>query len=178
MAFHRVEARVIRLIIDGYNLLHAVGILSVRPGKKHLEMARKTLLQRLGNSLRADVRANTTIVFDAGPDAPRGLPAIQKYSGMEIRFARDHKNADEQIMELIVQESAPKSLHVVSGDREIQELARRRRATAWDSETWYDSLSHFAPPDPDPEERNAAEPREPQQSEEQIQSWLRTFGGG
>lgn len=125
------------LIIDGYNLLNAVGIPSEEGSQGNLERARGALLNFLAKSLPRDQRKRTTVVFDAGQDAPRGLPCIVSNRDMTIHFASHYDDADTLIEELILADSAPRSLTVVSSDHRIQRAAHRRRARGVDSDHWY-----------------------------------------
>lgn len=127
------------LLIDGYNLLHAAGLLGNRPGPGGLEKARLALLNQLAASLEPGDIARTTVVFDA-KQAPRGVPREMTHKGIHVRFAAAHAEADELLEELIRADSAPKRLTVVSGDHRVQTAARRRRATAIGSEEWWDQL--------------------------------------
>lgn len=127
------------LLIDGYNLLYATGMLGKRPGPGGLEKARLALLNQLAASLDAGDLSRTTVVFDA-KQAPRGAPQAMTHKGIHVRFAAAHAEADELIEELIRADSAPKRLTVVSSDHRLQTAARRRRATAIGSEEWWDKL--------------------------------------
>lgn len=125
------------LIIDGYNLLNAVGIHAPQHGPQNLEGARGALLQFLAATLSTEERQRTAVVFDAGPEAPRGLPRMTVDREMTIHFAAQYDDADTLIEELIRSDSAPRNLTVVSSDHRIQRAARRRKAEAIDSEVWY-----------------------------------------
>ena len=123
------------IMIDGYNLLHASGVLPSRAGPATLERARAALLGFLANALAGHERKATVIVFDAAA-APPGLPDQYLHQGMTVRFARGYVNADQLIAELVREHSAPKRLTVVSSDHQVQRAARRRKAKAVDSEDW------------------------------------------
>ncbi len=125
------------LLIDGYNLLHVTGIIGRGVGPGSLERSRSALLNFLAESLEADDVKKTTVVFDAGEGAPRDLPRRLKHRGLTVHFASRYADADSLIEELIVADSAPRKLVVVSSDHRIQRAARRRRATAVDSDRWY-----------------------------------------
>jgi predicted RNA-binding protein with PIN domain len=124
------------LIIDAYNLLHASGILGKGVGPGGLERSRNALLNFLANSLNDEEIRRTTVVFDAA-NAPPGLPRTTTHEGMTVRYASEYEDADSLIEELILQDSAPKSLTVVSSDHRIQRAASRRKAKAVDSDRWY-----------------------------------------
>jgi hypothetical protein len=127
----------VSLIIDGYNLIYAAGIVSGGDGPASLAQSRAALLGFLAESIEPNLLPRTTVVFDAGPDAPAGLPKQWDFHGMTIRFAAGYENADALIEELIQAASAPRHLTVVSSDHRLQRAARRRRATSIDSDRWY-----------------------------------------
>jgi len=112
-------------VIDGYNLLHAIGAMKSRKGPSGLEQARERLLGILKGSF-ADDAAAVTVVFDAA-QAPADVPQQTSHRGIHIRFARGQE-ADDVIETLIEQHSSPKKLTVVSDDHRLRRAARRRRA--------------------------------------------------
>src|SRR5258708_33923497 len=69
----------VRYLIDGYNLLHAMGVLTGRVGPHGLEKARLALLGRL-LALHADDPSRVTGVFDAA-NPPPGAEREQDYKG-------------------------------------------------------------------------------------------------
>jgi len=127
------------LLIDGYNLLHASGILGRGRGRGSLERSREALLNVLAESLPAREVSRTVVVFDAH-DPPWGLSRQADHRGLTIYFASRHADADTMIEELIKAHSAPRKLVVVSSDHRIQRAAKRRRATAIDSDRWFGEL--------------------------------------
>jgi len=159
------------LIIDGYNLLHAVGIHAPRRGPPNLEGARGALLQFLAATLSAEDRQRTTVVFDAGPEAPRGLPRRIVDQEMTIHFSSGYENADALIEELILACSSPRSLTVVSSDHRIQRAAKKRRAEAIDSEAWYARVCQNKIEKINPA---ADKPRTPETPDE-VERWLEKF---
>ena len=115
----------VRYLIDGYNLLHAMGLLGAAKGAPNaLAAARLDLLDRL-HALFGDASAQLTVVFDARRVPRRGLPELE-YGGIHVRFAQ-RQEADDLIETLVQNEPSPKSLTVVSDDHRIQVAARRRR---------------------------------------------------
>jgi predicted RNA-binding protein with PIN domain len=127
------------LLIDGYNLLHVSGVFGRGTALTELHRSREALLAILAASLEPAERTRTTIVFDAA-GAPPGLPQEFSYEGINVQFARDPGNADELLEKLIEAHDAPRKLVVVSGDHRVQRAARRRRATAIDSDLWWADL--------------------------------------
>jgi uncharacterized protein len=163
------------LLIDGYNLLNATGIVGRGAGTPSLGQSRLALLNFLAASVDPREAAHTTVVFDAH-QAPPGLPRVVRHGRLVVRFAAKHETADELIEELIHADSAPRRLVVVSSDHEIQRAARRRRAKAVDSESWYSELIRARRRR---EEAAADAPPRPAVPllEEDVDYWLRQFGG-
>ncbi len=128
-----------RLIIDGYNLIHAAGILGHGVGPGGLERARKALLNCLVESLEPGIASQTIVVFDAAA-APFLAASQYKHGALQVQFARGDGDADRVIEELIRAESAPRRLTVVSSDHRLHRAARRRRAQAIDSDRWFAQL--------------------------------------
>jgi predicted RNA-binding protein with PIN domain len=112
-------------LIDGYNLLFAMGVLPSRAGPHGLEKARLGLLGLLRGAYGEEA-GQVTVIFDAA-QAPPGLAPEQDTQGVHVRFAVGEKEADDVIEELIQHAAAPKHLTVVSDDHRIQQAARRRR---------------------------------------------------
>jgi predicted RNA-binding protein with PIN domain len=124
------------LLIDGYNLLHASGIVGRGSGPGGLARSRQALLEFLAAVLPEVELHRTTVVFDA-KDARKRLPKVEKHRGMTVRYSAGYEEADALIEELIQADSAPRSLVVVTSDHRIQQAARRRRAKPIDSSQWY-----------------------------------------
>src|SRR5438874_4475058 len=95
-------------LIDGYNLLHALGILRGRTGPHGLEKARLGLLGLLHGAL-GDRAAEASVVFDAA-GAPPGAPAEMDFHGIHVLFAVREEQADDLIEALIQRDSDPRRL--------------------------------------------------------------------
>ena len=161
------------LIIDGYNLLHVTGVFGGKFADGTLESARVALLDMLADSLEPRDRAQATVVFDAA-DAPPGLPRSAKHRGIRVYFAADHADADSMIEELIEKENAPQRLSVVSSDHRLHRAARRRRATAVDSDVWYADLMRRRGERGTTTDASAKPQGKP--SDAEVQFWLKEFG--
>lgn len=120
-------------IIDGYNLMHAVGYARERYGQGGLERSRNRLLRFLINRLDLKERRRTTIVFDARTVPFEGVRE-QTIEQMTVLFNQAGSDADTLIEELILEHSAPKQLEVISGDRRLQKAIKRRKGIAVESE--------------------------------------------
>jgi predicted RNA-binding protein with PIN domain len=146
-------------LIDGYNLLHASGVFGA-VGRTSLESSREALLDWLGEVLSDSQRQRTVIVFDAR-DAPPGLPRSATKHGLQIRFAPRGSEADDLLEELIGSHSSPRALTVVSSDHRLHRAARRRRATAVDSDRWVAQIRRNRLDDePEPERHAELDPEE------------------
>jgi uncharacterized protein len=162
------------LLIDGYNLLNATGIVG-RGGPSSLGRSRLAFLNFLAASIDPRELAHTTVVFDAH-DAPWGAPRTVQHRGLTVHFAVRYEDADSLIEELIRRESAPRRLTVVSGDHRLQRAARRRRAAAVDSDAWYDEVVRAR------RQRGEAKSEPPDRPpvpllQEDVDYWMRQFGG-
>src|SRR5262249_8464514 len=89
-------------------------------------------------------------------------------------FSQAPDDADLLIEQLIAANSAPRRLTVVSSDHRLHRAARRRRATAVDSDKWYAEVLR--------KRIDRARRKTPQgkpegsPSEGEVRFWLRQFG--
>ena len=156
-------------LLDGYNLLHALGFATRNMAGKGLERARLKMLDWLGER-HGESASSVRVVFDA-LHATRGDQTRQTYRGIKVEFAFKEL-ADDRIEELILAERRPRSLHVVSNDTRIRDFSRRRGCVAWSSDEYVDWLirgqraaASSAPP---PEKSEEA-------SDEEMAAWLAAF---
>lgn len=156
-----------RYLIDGYNLLHALGLLHGRTGRHALENARLALLDRLSDDADA---VTMTVVFDAA-GAPRDAVVEEDYRGIHIYYARD-SSADDVIETLIQSEAAPSQLTIVSDDHRIQQAGRRRRCPVLGC---LDYLEQRQRPRPSKPAGPATSLKPEGVSGEEVQHWLREF---
>ena len=80
-----------------------------------------------------------------------------------------------RIQQLIREDSAPRQLVVVTGDQQIQRVARRRRATVVDSEQWRADLLSRRRTQRSTSSARAEKPQDPM-SDLKVESWLEFFG--
>jgi predicted RNA-binding protein with PIN domain len=158
-------------VIDGYNLLHAMGLLRGRVGPRGLEKARLGLLGLL-RSVYGDESSAVTVVFDAA-HAPPNMREQAEYQGIHVRFAVQQEQADDLIEELIRRDSAPRQLTIVSDDHRIQRAARRRHCTVSGCAQYLEWLEQRR------RERRResfqADPKPEHLSEEETRHWLHEF---
>ncbi len=154
-------------LIDGYNLLYAIGLASRNLPAKGLERARTQLLDWLADQL-ADRDDRLRIVFDA----QKGPAPSSEYShrGVRVRFAF-RQTADELIEELIRDELHPKRVTVVSNDGQVQESARHRECFVLTCQEFVDWLIAK----PAPAARAPGESAEVSATPEEMAAWLEAF---
>lgn len=164
------------LLIDGYNLMHAAGLMKSQFGPGGFERARRALIGVLAGSL-GDAAAQTTVVFDAPaqppPDHPETAPAPTH--GIRVEFASGSEAADARIEQLIRSDSAPKQLTVVSSDSRIRAAARRRGARAISSQSFWDRLVQRRTPTRTQSAQPEEKPRGRASNERDF--WMREFEG-
>jgi predicted RNA-binding protein with PIN domain len=156
-------------VIDGYNLIHALGMISKQVEPGGLEASRRRLLDFLAGAFGADAD-RVTIVFDAR-QSPRGVSRRHSHLGLHVHFAPKDQSADDWIEEVIDNEMRPHSLVVVSNDLRLQSAAKRRGAKAWSHDALLDFLEKR-------EKRKAAPQRDERSgnlSPEELRRWVQEF---
>lgn len=153
-------------LIDGNNLLHAAH--AHMPGPP---VGRQRLCELLGR-WRVRNAVELTVVFD-GPRPRPTLEQQMRAAGITIVFSAP-RSADEIIEDMIEQARMPGQIHVVTGDRAIQSVARRRRCPCVESADFARELVVPTAPTegeqvPPPPEKPDAMPRE------EADEWLRRF---
>ena len=108
-----------RIVVDGYNLIHAMPELA-RLVNSDLERARDGLVAKLA-VYRSGRGVRVTVVFD-GRGA--GVPQTRPPGGIEVVFSRTPQNADAKIKNMLALEKSPKSWTVVTSDSSIVLYAR------------------------------------------------------
>jgi predicted RNA-binding protein with PIN domain len=160
----------VRYLIDGYNLLHAIGLLHGRAGPHALQKARLALLGRLCGTHGTAV-TSVTVVFDAS-GAPPGAVPEEDYQGLRVRYSLQGE-ADDLIEDLIRREPSPRQLTVISDDHRIQQAARRRGCPALGCMAYLDEMERPRRPRPTPPAEPPAKPDGV--SREEAELWRREF---
>jgi predicted RNA-binding protein with PIN domain len=155
-------------LIDGYNLLHAVGLAGRTPPGT-LDRARTRLLDWLADAAR-DRNAVLRVVFDAAATSRRSTE--EDHRGVRVLFATG-RTADELIEELVNADPRPDRLTVVSNDAQVQEAARRRGCGVRTCQGFTDWLigENGAPTTPAPETEKPA----PDATPDEMAAWLAAF---
>jgi predicted RNA-binding protein with PIN domain len=165
-----------RTLIDGYNLMYALGLLGKRLGPDGFRRVRTRFLNNLAAALGAVEAHQTTVVFDAR-EPPGHLPSESTHKGMTIVFAVDDEDADARIEQLIAAHSSPKALTVVSSDHRIRQAATRRKARALTADAFWQGLeTSKRKSTPLPRPTAEEEARLHGLSPEEAAGWLEVFG--
>ena len=155
-------------LVDGYNLLHALGLAERSPGRGVWQRAGTRLLDWLADGHAGKPEADVLVVFDAQAAPGRGSEAAHR--GVRVVFARGG-TADDWIEEMVGRERVPARLTVVSNDNRIALAARRRGCPAWSCQEYTDYLLVPTRPRPEP----AAGDEKPTAVGD-ADEWLRIFG--
>lgn len=113
-----------------------------------------------------------SIIFDG--IGPRDKSVFNNLFNLEVVFSGANREADDVIEKLILQNTAPKNLSVVSSDRRIKTAAEKRKANAVDCvEFWLNMLKEL--------DRRTKRPTEPKEklfglTDAETEYWLREFG--
>lgn len=122
-------------LIDGYNLLHAVGWAPPRSKGRSLEGARRKLLDWLAEAAGRHPGVTLRVVFDSHRDTSD--LANWTHHGVRVQFARGG-TADDAIEDALDAAPNPRDITVVSNDTRLHEAARRTESSAWGSQRFLD----------------------------------------
>jgi predicted RNA-binding protein with PIN domain len=161
----------VRYVIDGYNLMHALGLMLPRFGPDGLRRARTRFLDELARALGPFESAGCTVVFDAR-EPPDHLPGTLRHKALSVVFAVDEADADERIERLIAKDPAPRSLSVVSSDHRLRRAAARRGARHLSADEFAGRMR--SPRRPAPAEKPSPPPPRPVGT---TREWEEAFGG-
>jgi predicted RNA-binding protein with PIN domain len=156
-----------KLLIDGYNLLYKDGVLK-NLAERSLEAAREELLASIAAYRAGDVEI--VVVFDG-----QGASDHRKASarpGIQVRFSRPPKTADQVILEIVEREAKKSSLTVVTSDKKDIGRVARAEGVRWiSSETFLRRLGRTG-------SKAARRPQEkpPATTPAEVEYWLKRFG--
>jgi predicted RNA-binding protein with PIN domain len=131
------------ILIDGYNVLFALGMIPATVQAGDLQKARLSLLNMLADGLGEESK-RCIVVFDA-TRAPARKGGDTVYRGIDVRFTKRREEADDLIVWLIKQCSAPKQLTVISSDHRLVEATTRRKATSIKADRFLEWLEQRKP---------------------------------
>jgi predicted RNA-binding protein with PIN domain len=164
----------VRWLIDGYNVLHAAGLLGPKLSRDGFRRARRRFLDEVATMLPAGRDDDVTVVFDASVP-PGDFPLSSSYRGVRVVFALGDEDADSRIEYLIGHDSSPKTLTVVSSDRRIRQAASRRRSRPLTADEFWDLKDHLRPAVPASEDTGPPEDRDGPPDAGEAAFWLATF---
>ncbi len=151
------------MLVDGNNVMFALADRGVDAGRAMLSV----LLGRYADENGLDV----TVVFDGG--APRGGEAKRLADPRISAYYSGGRTADDVLADLIGAYSAPRNLTVVSSDRAVKRVAKRRRCKTTDAASFAEELT--APPRRPPKSIEPTAKRDGL-AKGQLDKWLAEFG--
>jgi predicted RNA-binding protein with PIN domain len=147
-------------LIDGNNLLGSWG------GPRAGDDRRAEVVRRVARFCRArNVRA--TLVFDGHP--LRADMAAQEMGPLSLRVPPPGQDADSVIREIVERSPRPNEIIVVTSDKALYSYLKTLGAEVLRAHEW-NALERRLP------EGRGAPPEKPE-SEEDVEGWLRKFGG-
>lgn len=164
----------LRYLIDGYNLMHALGVMLPRFGPTGLRRARTRFLNDLADTLGPFESSGCTVVFDAR-EPPNHLARETHHKSIAVVFAVDEADADERIEQLIRGDGTPKTLSVVSSDHRLRRAAGRKGARPISSDEFADRMRSPRKAKPPPPPARPIAPTATQAAD--AREWQAVFGG-
>lgn len=132
----------VNFIIDGYNLLYAIGLASPRTQGAAFRAARKQLLAWLDQHLY-NRQVSVHVVFDSMKLVEQKSTSTQ--GNIEIHYAYN-ETADDHIERVLSRRGIRgEQLIVISNDQRLHEAARRKGHRAWSTERFLDWLQTSDP---------------------------------
>lgn len=174
----------IRILIDGYNLMFASNLIGRGRGPGWLGKARERMLRFISQNIDPKIVPYVVVVFDAKDgkkyetsETGSNVQASQSF-GLQVEFAVEEPEADDLIEKLISQHSSAKNLIVVSSDQRVRRKAIARRATALSSDEFLTLLEQGRHPfQAQTQSQTLAddEPDEHTMSPREVEEWMREF---
>lgn len=159
-------------LIDGYNLMHAIGLLRQGLPVGQLQRARTRFLEWLAVAA-AGRAAIVRVVFDG--TSARSASREMDHQWIRVRFSY-RRTADDEIEELLASDPHPEQITVVSNDTRVREAGRRRGACALACEAFVDwTLERKQKPDDGFGQVPDAEKPEVAASDGEMAAWLAAF---
>ena len=158
-------------LIDGYNLMHAAGLVGRNTPAAQFEGARTRFLDWLADGAKGR-DAVLRVVFDA-LHAP--VPSLETvHRGVRVRFAFK-QTADDVIEELVAVEHKPHTVTVVSNDGRVREAARRAECRVASCEEFTDWLISDTSEHQGTDAPHSPEPDKPEPTAEDLIELLQVF---
>ena len=158
-----------RLIVDTCNVLHRTGILP-----PELAGVDERSLATLVNGSRYG-RNDVLFVCDGTSGRGRKGRSLAAEGAVSFQYAGPHMTADELILKLVAESSSPRQLVIVSSDRQIGTIARRRRCRVIDSDTFLEQLALDASRTSS-RDTSTTRHRDKPLAEDEVEEWMDHFG--
>lgn len=142
MAEHRLD-RTRDHIVDGYNLMHALGVVRNGMSQKAFEVAREEFLAGLRRLWAGPGQLLVCLDGHANPAISGPYVGLVHSRHFETRYSH-RQTADDLILSMIAGERRPARLVIVSGDSDITVEARRKGCAIVGCVDWYASLTEAA----------------------------------
>lgn len=153
------------VIIDGYNLLRVIQ----KTDEQFRTLTEVGLCRILSEYLKR-IRDHGHIVFDGlGPPDKSNLGG---FGNLEVYFSGPDTDADTIIEQKILDNTAPKSLLIVSTDRRLRAAAGKRKALCYRSELFFQDVIKKLDkkkPTPEPEQKRRG------LTDSETDSWMDLF---
>ena len=161
-------------LIDGYNLMHAVGSVPTGVLARQFDAARGRFLDWLAESpALKPYFAFTRIVFDA-QHASRDW-GTTTHRGLTVTFSF-RQTADDLIETYLALDKNPQKIRLVSNDHRLQAAAKRVRAKPMACSEFVDWLADPVGPGDGPKDYAPTAEEKPESSEGELAEYLRVFG--
>ena len=162
-----------RYLIDGYNLLYALGLARKNGGRAAWDRARRMMLDWLADR-HGTAAGDVTVIFDA----QNSLGGVVEESHRGLRVLRDRgRTADDMIEDLLRDEARPGTLTVVSNDGRVREAAIGRGAFVLKCNEYLDELLGPKRPGVGARPESPADEKDVRPTAQERAEWLKTFGG-
>jgi hypothetical protein len=163
----------VSFLIDGYNLMHAVGSAPAAGTAAGFDAARRRFLDWLADSppIKADPSA-VRVVFDA-QNSTRDF-GTSTHRGLTVTFSF-RQTADDLIEALVSVHPNPQEVRVVSNDGRLRDFARRHKSKPMTCGEFVDWLLTPVPTTP-PGEPPKPDDKPPPDWPDEFDSLMRAFG--
>jgi len=160
-------------LIDGYNLMHAVGSVPAGVLARQFDAARGRFLDWLAESpALKPYFAVTRIVFDA-QHATRDW-GTTTHRGLTVTFSF-RQTADDLIETYLALDKNPQKIRLVSNDVRLQTAAKRVRAKPMACSEFVDWLADPIGSGDGPKDHAPVAPEKPESSEGELAEYFRVF---
>lgn len=131
------------LVVDGYNVMHALPVGQEWPGRSFKER-RNVFLDRL-NAYTGERAHRVTVVFD-GAKGGDEMGGSETHGGIQVLYTARGIEADQVIRELVERASPPGEILLVSSDKSVSGYVRSLGASTARADELVRRLQPVSPP--------------------------------